>query len=123
MTARSSSSLPAEVQLGWRIVPVLEVDAGTMEASLLEEAEAVAIYKRGRVIVGPDTHDDLHRREVVLHELLHLVFEHAALADHFLEAAERGRGPSEEEFAQRLAPPLLELLRRNPALVAYLTGP
>lgn len=55
-------------------------------------------------------------RQVVLHELLHAVYESTGLG------AELGDKAEEAQIA-RLTNPLLDLLRRNPTLVAYLTAP
>lgn len=50
-------------------------------------------------------------REIVLHEALHACG-HPAFED--------GKRYTEEDFITKLAPKLLQLLRDNPALVAYL---
>lgn len=53
-------------------------------------------------------------RDTVLHEVLHTVTTIASL---------ELSGKEEEEFVSRISPILLDVLRRNPALVEYLTAP
>lgn len=56
-------------------------------------------------------------REVALHELLHVAWHQTGL-----RSPEHGAAELEEEIVGTLAPLVLELLRRNRALVDYLTG-
>lgn len=53
--------------------------------------------------------------ETLLHEILHCVTESAGINAELGEA-------EEEKLVRRVAPLLLDVLRRNPDLVAYLTG-
>jgi hypothetical protein len=56
-----------------------------------------------------------YERSVVLHEVMHGLWEHAGLT------AEGRAQPTEEEVVSALSYRLLEVLRSNPALVRYLT--
>jgi len=67
-----------------------------------------------RIRVSPDLALS-QERDTVLHETLH------AVADMTGVTHELG-SDTEEKFVRRLTPAVLDLLRRNPALVAYLTG-
>ena len=68
---------------------------------------------RHRIIVASDLAPSL-TRETVLHELLHALWDTTPLR---LEPISK----REEDVVTALAPPLLDTLRRNPKLVAYLT--
>lgn len=67
-------------------------------------------YGKLRILVNP-AQASMHKRSVVLHEVLHAVI---ALSDQ--------RVDKEEEIIRAIAVPLLDVLRRNPDLVAYLTA-
>lgn len=60
------------------------------------------------ILVDPDL-ASTEERETVLHEVLHALF-----------SLTRMSGEDEEETISRLSPVLLDLLRRNPRLIAYL---
>lgn len=56
-----------------------------------------------------------NERDTLLHECLHALFAQTGQATDMQD--------DEEQFVRRLTPALLDLLRRNPRLVAYLTEP
>lgn len=62
--------------------------------------------------------DEIHVREVLLHEVLHACVYASGLA---LEGDPRALLDIEETFVSRTAPTLLDVLRVNPGLVEYLT--
>lgn len=65
-----------------------------------------------RIAVDPDQSLS-SQRDTVLHECLHAI----------AESVHIGLTPDDEEaLVRRLAPALLDLLRRNPKLTAWLTG-
>jgi hypothetical protein len=66
-----------------------------------------------RIVIEPDQHPAV-AAETLLHEVLHCCTQVAGLLD---ELGER----REEQVVRRLAPLLLDVLRRNPDLVAWLT--
>lgn len=77
--------------------------------------------ERGHSLAGLSNHVDQEfsidpsqaptgERETVLHEVLHAVFALTELS-----------GDVEEDTISRLSPAMLDVLRRNPRLVAYLT--
>lgn len=72
--------------------------------------------ERCQVVMNPNLAPTMER-EVLLHELLHAVWGAGALVsiDHPASAVE-------EQVCHALAPPLLQLLRDNPELLAYLAG-
>jgi hypothetical protein len=71
-------------------------------------------YHDGRIIIQPAQPDN-RVRETVLHEVLHGILDMTGLDGDILRA-------NAEPFITRFSPVLLDVLRRNPALVAYLTG-
>jgi len=60
------------------------------------------------------TLQDQQRRSVLLHECLHALVDQTALDGDLLA------GEAQEQLVSRLTPALLDMLRRNPELVAYL---
>lgn len=54
-------------------------------------------------------------RETLLHEVLHAVFYNTGLTERLSEKME-------EQVIRALSPALFDLMRRNPALLAYWTG-
>lgn len=67
-----------------------------------------------QILIRPGMAVD-HEVVTVMHELLHAVTEMCGL-DHRLGVSE------EEDVVTTLAPALVDVLRRNPELVAYLMG-
>lgn len=67
-----------------------------------------------RIAIAPDTHP-ARQQETLLHEVLHTLTRQAGIVNE-LSATD------EERLVTRLAPILLDTLRRNPTLVAYLTA-
>lgn len=65
-------------------------------------------YGRGVIVLNPGQSDD-HKRFALFHELMHAVW-------HQSDRAHDG----DEEVIRRVAAPLLDMLRRNPELMAYL---
>lgn len=55
------------------------------------------------------------KADTLLHECLHAIAEIVGLSKEW--------GDQEEGFVRRLSPALLDLLQRNPQVVAYLLGP
>lgn len=103
--------LPAHILVGPAVFTVStdEVDllraANEMHFDLLGHCDP----RRSRITINPE--QSSHRmRATLLHECLHAVFEQLGLA-----------GDDEEATVARLAPALLDLLRRNPDLVTFLT--
>jgi hypothetical protein len=85
------------------------------EASVSEKVSLIgyADHSLLKIILHPDMAAG-RKREVLLHETLHCL---TTLAGINAELDE----DDEEKFVNRLAPVLLDLLRRNPRLVGYLT--
>ncbi len=115
----AAPELPAVVEVGpFRYT----VTADELERLRIEHAEArqlsgrtdhdlLRIYVDTTAAAGADT-----RRDTLLHEVLHCLAFTAGLS------AEWG-SEKEETVVRRLSPLLLDALRRNPALVAYLLAP
>ncbi len=113
----SAAPIPDEVLVGPFVYTI-----ATDELSVLRETADVGTETYGRFdvqasrIVIDVTGSPMFVRETLTHELIH------ALAD--MTGVATNLGDKEEERTVRvLAPALLDLLRRNPKLVAYLTGP
>lgn len=67
-----------------------------------------------KIHIEPKQHPS-QKRDTVLHEVLHAVASLTALSSDWGDERE-------EEIVLRLTPALLDVLRRNPRLVAYLTA-
>jgi hypothetical protein len=108
------TNLPDHVIIGpYRYRVVLDqavVDAASREASahLCGSADHIGQTISLSPKLGPDA-----RAEVLLHECIHAIFEQASL--------ERGIKGDVEHVVEVLGYQVLDLLRRNPDLVAYVT--
>ena len=85
-----------------------------LTADLEGYGDTTIAKSRIRVQKGMDVHAE---RDTVMHEVLHALLENVGLAYEMRE------DDYEEKVVRRLAPALLDLLRRNPRLVQYLTSP
>lgn len=109
------SNLPATVVIGpYRYRVVVDqaiVDAACREAgahlcgSADHQTQTISISPK----LGPDA-----RAEVLVHECVHAIFEQTSV--------ERGLKGDVERVVEVLGYGILDLLRRNPELVAYLTA-
>lgn len=110
-TLTAGAKRPQGVTVGPRryAVVVDDVVTGGHEAHGLCQAEWERITLSPNQ--GPAT-----MRESLLHEVLHACFHDAAPFGALIGDAK------EEKVCAHVAPRLLDTLRRNPALVAYLTG-
>lgn len=70
------------------------------------------------VLLGDNNSADVER-DSLLHELLHAIWKQSGLHLEYPDDETDSKG---EAMIQLLAPRLLELLRRNPTLVRYLTS-
>lgn len=106
--------MPTTVQVGPRSYTV-EVDDAAVNAeaaAIKAELDGFSIHNAGRILIRPKLAPD-YEAEIVLHELVHAVNDLVGLAlDNDEEARTRAQAPA-----------LLDVLRRNPDLVAYLMGP
>lgn len=107
--------------------PPGKVQVGPFSYDVVVDADAVARLNRGQngfmvgatdttrqlIAVDPDLGPD-QQADTVLHEILHAVMSLTGLASDLDD-------DTEEQVVFRLAGPLLDVLRRNPRLVAYLT--
>lgn len=111
----ATPAMPNRVQVGPYSVRVIR-DQAIIDRSRVEDASTsrMAVYNRWRLTITmtPELAEGL-ARQVLLHEVIHACYHAAGLADDKL---------TEEEVACCVTPVLLETLRRNPALVAYLTA-
>lgn len=105
--------LPATIHLG---AHAFKVDASEEAGLLLHDESASGDSYPDRLLIRLDTnrpHTGI--AETLLHELMHCVWAHTGLKAHAVS-------DHEEQVIAAVAPPLLEALRRNPDLVAYLTA-
>lgn len=87
-------------------------------ANLQDDAESRGItHPRTQSIRIDSQVPAQQRREVLLHEALHAVWDLVDLKTDFPDS----EGEPGERIIQRLAPQLVDLFRRNPRLVAFLT--
>lgn len=107
-----SPSLPERITIG-ALTYTVASDAATYAQAVVDHDEQVygrVNHDKGRIILDPMQHEQ-HRRMALLHEVLHGCW-------HMTDPLDPHDA---EEFAVRtLTGPLLDTLRRNPALVAYL---
>lgn len=108
------ADLPDHVNLGSHRI---SIDATEATARLLRDEDSRGDSRFDQLLVRLDA-DRPHTAatETLLHELLHCCWNASALRA--LEVDE-----AQELVVTALAPPLLEILRRNPDLVTYLTAP
>lgn len=108
-------ALPSIVQVGpFRYT--VECDEPSMNRAIVEEKQGLfgrADHKTLRIVIHPDMAADM-LAETLLHELVHAVFASVGLDLRLSE--------TEEDVVRSFAPLLLDTLRRNPQLVAYLTA-
>jgi hypothetical protein len=116
------AEIPAEIVVGpyrYRVV----VDQAAIDRAG-QEARATLLGqhnpREGAIYLAPDLPDDLEA-ETLVHELLHTVFDAVGVGG--------GDGDEtlldqtmEERLVRQCSPMLLDTLRRNPQLVAYLTA-
>lgn len=106
--------LPAQIQVGAaRYVVVAEqrlIDELSVEDRV--DLNGQCDRRRLRIALRPGMAPDREAITVV-HEVLHAITEMVGLTDRF-------DADQEEDIVSRLAPALLDVLRRNPQLVAYL---
>lgn len=88
------------------------IDAASVEAEASLRGETD--HERQTIVVAPDLAPG-RLAETLLHEVIHCITECAGIN------AELG-AVEEEKIVRRVAPLLLDVIRRNPDLIAYLTG-
>lgn len=107
---KPSVPMPVSVTVGPYLFAVQSDAAQFLNA---EESEGSRLYGRTNLLSGvidirPQTAVTMNR-ETLLHEILHTIF--------FLTKITSDK---EEEFVGRIAPALLDVLRKNPDVVRYL---
>ena len=111
MTTNAADALPTHVQIG-PFTYSLEVSAErARDADITYGWTDVA---HAALVFNPDQHD-MQMRDTVLHEVLHAILDQLAVSKGLLDHEE------EERLVHPLSTVLLDTLRRNPQLVAYLT--
>lgn len=102
--------LPEKVIIGPLTFRVTDAPMDHMIAVLddMEKTWGVIKYASGTIILDPDQTDS-HKRMTLLHEVMHGCW-HIGDRSH----------KNDEKAIRSLAAPLLDVLRRNPDLVAYL---
>ncbi len=108
--------LPRRIHVGPHIYSVV-CDAAAMAAECRDAGEDLVgrcSHRTLTIHIEPDQARS-QMRDTLLHEVLHAVANMTALDGEWGDERE-------EEVILRLAPALLDVLRRNPRLVAFLTG-
>lgn len=108
-------ALPETVQVGpWQCTIVRDLPSIiAVSADLKQDIDGYSDSRTLTISIRPNLAPDMEA-ETLTHELLHMLTNVTGLS-HDLDEDEEG-------FVTRLAPALLDLLRRNPKLVAYLVG-
>lgn len=107
---------PAIVQVGPMRYEVLVDELAILKAGLEEEADlhGSCDERTQRIVLNPASAPDI-LAEAFLHEVLHAVC--------FLTGVDHALGPDKVEAVIRsMSPALLDVLRRNPDLVTYVTA-
>lgn len=115
----ADSKLPSHVQVGpWKLTVVCDA-AELAKAQAAARDDRIGSYdsKGQRLIIDPDLGPD-QTAGTLLHEVLHAAFSTAGLDGDDLKNSE----DVEEAVVRALEPILLDCIRRNPGLVAYLKG-
>lgn len=104
------TALPERIQIGpmtFRVTDeIAEHNQGVVDD--LHDTYGRIRYSQGVIILDPKQ-NDAHKRITLLHEIMHGCW-HLGDRSH----------KNDEKAIRSLAAPLLDVLRRNPALVAYL---
>lgn len=103
--------LPQTIQIGPLAFQVTDERAAHNQGVVddLHDTYGRIRYAKGEIILDPDQTDQ-HKRLALLHEVLHGCW-HIGDRSH----------KNDEKAIRALTGPLLDVLRRNPELVAYLT--
>lgn len=105
-------ALPKTVEIGPLTFRVID-DRSEHNQTIVDDMEktwGLIRYATGKIILDPDQNDG-HKRMCLLHEVMHGCW-HIGDRSH----------KNDEAAIRALAGPLLDVLRRNPDLVAYLTA-
>ena len=116
----SFPSVPLCVQIGPHNISIVVDEVANLRMQDDLESRLSASYHQGRneIAVKPDLHRD-QEADSVLHEILHAIIRNLGLGSGSSVLAD---ADAEESLVAALSPALLDLLRRNPDLVAYLTA-
>lgn len=111
------SALPKRVKVGPHRYRVSTDPVELASTSVEENAHLIGhcCEQRQRILVSPDQTRGA-QTDVLLHEALHAVFFQTGLA------GELGEDRTESAIV-RLTPALLDLIRRNPTMLAFLLDP
>lgn len=115
----ADAKIPTHVQVGpWKITVVCDAAELAKEQAKARDGRVGSYDSNGqRVIIDPDLGPD-QTAGTLLHEVLHACFSTAGLDGEDLKNSE----DVEEAVVRSLEPILLDTLRRNPSLIAYLTA-
>lgn len=106
--------LPSHIHVGPLSYEVTQDRTAWLEAAVREGSEVYGTTDHAKCLIVVDPKQVLgQRRDTLLHETLHCLTEITGLASEL--------GPdNDERLVRRLTPMLLDVLRNNPRLVAYL---
>lgn len=116
-----SFALPDFVEVGPYAIPIVN-DAGEIKRERREYSDPgiQGIFRQTphQIILDPDT-DLCRQRAILLHEVRHAVWYYLGMD---MEPENNDSNPvyTQEEVIRRETPALLDTLRRNPALTAFL---
>jgi Zn-dependent peptidase ImmA (M78 family) len=106
-------NMPAKITVGPLAYDLTTYGDAWVEHPKAEPAEMYGYtdHERGQILIHPNTTPQM-RKVTTLHEVMHSVAFAAGQLDN--------RKRSEEDWVVMVAPLLLDTLKRNPALAAYL---
>lgn len=110
-----TAPLPKAVHVGARRYAIVADQVALDRAQVKLRADLNGCTNNEQLVITLDAtnHADVVK-ETLLHEVLHTITEYTGVDDDL-------GADDEEKVVNRLAPVLLDVLRRNPKLVAYLT--
>ena len=104
------STLPSSIHVGPHRFAVTDDETAYNRKTVEDGAKTWGFIEYGGLQIILEPHQaEAHKRTALLHEVLHAV-----------EDLSDWEHPDTETFVRRIAAPLLDVLRRNPELVAYL---
>lgn len=119
MAARTTPKRPTSLRVGYIDFTVEYLEEADWEAQGFPDSDGGQTNgSQARIVIRqPEKQHEIHTKEILLHEILHAVFYSSGLT---IEGGLRQVEDIEEHVVGRLSPVLLQTLRDNPELAAYL---
>jgi hypothetical protein len=118
MPSKSEPKRPSVIQVGYIPFTVEYLDDKAWEERGLPDGDGGQTHgaKASIVVREPEGQHPIHAKEILLHEVLHACFYASGMT---IEGTLRIQDDIEEHVVSRMSPVLLQVLRANPELAAY----